>query len=108
MTSDASNSASVNERPTLPFDRKYAVVAMHAAWHMTCPPFDALRKLLVDLLRADGYVPADADLHADNLINIAHGVIDSIDAGEPRKVPWPGGQHAKPYVKAMYEMETSK
>ncbi|MEV0149731.1 MULTISPECIES: hypothetical protein [unclassified Nonomuraea] len=110
MTIDASTlaSANVSKGSDLPFDRKYAVVAMHAARHMTCPAFGPLRLLLVDLLLEGGHSPMDAGLHADDLIGVALGVIVSVEVGEPRKTPWPGGQKSQPYVQAMNEMETSK
>ncbi|MFG1709179.1 hypothetical protein ACFLIM_38910 [Nonomuraea sp. M3C6] len=111
MSVDASTLASSNtgppKGPDLPFDRKYALVAMHAARHLTCPAFGPLRKLLVGLLLEDGCSPAYAGLHADDLISVACCVIASVEADEPRKVPWPGGQQVHPYVQAMYEMETS-
>ncbi|MEQ4724734.1 hypothetical protein [Nonomuraea sp. B19D2] len=113
MTVDASTLASDKEATPskgsdLRFDRTFAVVAMHAAQHMTCASFAPLRKLLIGLLIEDGYSTKDAGLHADNLISVARGVIVSVEADEPRKIPWPGGQQTKPYVQVMYEMETSR
>lgn len=109
MTADASTIAGNNAKaPVLQFDRRYALVALHTARHQTCPAFGPLRLLLVDLLCEGGHSPTDAGLHADVLISIALGVIVSVEVGEPRKVPWPGGQRTQPYVQAMYEMETSK
>ncbi|GGO63058.1 hypothetical protein [Nonomuraea cavernae] len=113
MSVDASTLASSNagpplKGPDLPFDRKYALVAMHAARHLTCPAFEPLRKLLASLLLEDGYSPTYAGLHTDDLISVACGVIASVEADEPRKIPWPGGQQRHPYAQAMYEMETSK
>ncbi|MDP9843316.1 hypothetical protein [Streptosporangium lutulentum] len=89
----------------LPYDRKLAIVAMRAARHYTCPAFAPLRGLLVDLLQEDGHAPVHADEHADNLINAALGVMASIEADEPRTVPWRGGPDIGEYAEAMYRLE---
>jgi hypothetical protein len=106
MTVDASNTACNNA--ALQYDRKYARAALHAARHLTCPAYGPLRLLLVDLLTDGGHQRADAYLHADDLINVATGVIVSVEAGEARTVPWPGGPYMETFVQAMYEMEISK
>ncbi|MEV0617618.1 hypothetical protein AB0I81_30155 [Nonomuraea sp. NPDC050404] len=112
MTIFASNIASQRAAPAkgpdLQFNRTYALVAIHAARHMTCPAYAPLRTLLVSLLMMDGHSHADAYQHADDLISVATSVIVSVEASEPRMVPWPGGQHVEPFVQAMYELETSK
>lgn len=107
MTANASAIASDNGK-ALQLDRKYALVALHAARHMSCTAHSRLRALLVDLLMQDGHTPEDASQHADDLIDIACAVLVSIDAGEPRKMPWPGGENAAEYAKAIHELEISK
>lgn len=101
MTTAASTVAS----NTLPYDRKLAIVARHAARHVSCPAFAPLRKLLAELLQEDGHAPVHADTHADNLIAAACGVMASIEADEPRTVPWRGGPDIGVYAEAMYDLE---
>lgn len=102
MTTTAASTIASN---TFPYDRKLAIVAIHTARQCTCPAFDPLRQLLVALLQEDGHAPAHADEHADNLIAAACGVTASIEASEPRKVPWRGGPDIGVYAEEMYKLE---
>lgn len=106
MTLNASAIAS--ETDELPYRRGYAHIALHAARHITCSAHSALRTLLVEQLLDDGHPREVANQHADDLIEIATGVLASLDAGETRKTPWPGGQHAAEYAQAMYELESRR
>ncbi|WP_433235370.1 hypothetical protein ACQPYK_25225 [Streptosporangium sp. CA-135522] len=99
------NAASTIASNKLPYDRKLAIIAMHAARNLTCSAFAPLRQLLVALLQEDGHTPVHADEQADNLIAAACGVMASIEADEPRKVPWRGGPDIGVYAEAMYDLE---
>ncbi len=109
MTVNASALAGDNEQdPDLPFRRGYALIALRAAEHITCPAYGALRRMLIDFLLHDGHSHEDASQHADTLIEIAAGVHVSIEASEPRKTPWPGGQHAAEYAEAMFKLQEGR